>query len=63
MVVIDPFLPDLFHKRAFERLCASDDHKSEITESVDLCDYDCIIQVRNVFSLCGFLLFKATNLS
>ena len=23
---------DFFHKRTIERLCASDDHKSEITE-------------------------------
>ena len=61
MVVIDPFLPDLFHKRAFERLCASDDHKSEITESVDLCDYDCIIQVRNVFSCVVFSYLRPTT--
>ena len=34
---------DFFYKRAIERLCASDDHKSEITEIIDLCDYDYIL--------------------
>ena len=34
---------DFFYKRAIERLCASDGHKSEITEILDLCDYDYIL--------------------
>ena len=32
-----------FYKRAIERLCASDGHKSEISEILDLCDYDYIL--------------------
>ena len=32
-----------FYKRAIERLCASDGNKSEITEILDLCDYDYIL--------------------
>ena len=34
---------NFFHKRAFERLCTSDGHELEITEILDLCDYDCIL--------------------
>ena len=43
-----------FHKRTIERLCASDDHKSEITEILDLCDYDYIVSVKNIFLFCVF---------
>ena len=43
-----------FHKRTIERLCASDDHKSEITKILDLCDYDYIVSVKNIFLFCVF---------